>query len=66
MNSLSASREEVGQPCCQVRGKTQTDVFVDDNSVVNQIKSFPEVHKSDSERAVSFIQVIVNEVKEAD
>ena len=46
--------------------KTQTYGLGNDNSVVHKIKSFPKVYKHNSERGVTFFQVVVYNIKEAD
>ena len=56
----------MGQPRFQVGIKTQIHGLGDDNSVVHKIKDFPKVYKSKSERVITFIQVVVYKIKEAD
>ena len=63
---LPAPVEEACQPRYQVGIKTQTNGLGDNNSVVHKIKGFSKVYKSNSKRGVTFFQVAVYKIKEAD
>ena len=64
-DGLSPLCKEVGKLRYQVGRETQTDGFVNDNSVIYQINGFSEVHKGNSYRGVAFVQVTVKELNEA-
>ena len=63
---MSAPVEEASQPRYQVGIKTKTYGLGDYNSVVHKIKGFPKVYKNNINRGVTFVQVAVYKIKEAD